>query len=251
VRTRALILLALLSLPSEVIAQGIRPPRGGRTPTPLGPTNLPPEIPAVARALAYKRSRWSGEGYAIISSIQVPSIGSGATRYTTYGTGTLAGYQITDRFSATMDLTISPLGGPATTATAEVGTRYRPLALDAKFRPFLDVRAGYVRMYDRFSTPEDPSITGSGPRLQIGEESRYSHGLGGIAGAGVEFSLTPSLALTNELSAMRNRMTVYRTTGSATIPSAASNYWMTSLRYTLGLRYNAARALHLAQKPAQ
>jgi hypothetical protein len=48
---------------------------------------------------------------------------------------------------------------------------------------------------------------------------------------------------------MRNRMTTYRMTGLATIPSGATSYWMTSFRYTLGLRYNPVSVLHQAQKP--
>jgi len=242
-------LIALVGLPSDLLAQGIRLPRG-RTPTPTQPAAKPPEAPAVARALAYKRSRWSAEGYAVISSIQTPDAG-GATKHTTYGTGTRADYRYSERFSATVDFPVSlfPFNQAATTETAEIGTRFRPLSPDQLFRPFFDVRAGYMHMYDRFPMATETSIPGIGSRQQFSEQGRYSRGLGGLAGAGLEYSLTPSLALTSEVSAMRNRMTTYRLSDPASVPIGGSTYWMTSFRYTLGLKYNAVRALHLRQDP--
>ena len=59
-----------------------------------------------------------------------------------------------------------------------------------------------------------------------------------------------SLALTTELSAMRTRMNSYRLTGDPTL-QGRTNYWMTAYRFTFGLKYNAVRALHLAQNPMQ
>jgi len=88
----------------------------------------------------------------------------------------------------------------------------------------------------------------SGQGDQFTEESRYSRGIGSILGGGVEYSLTPSVALTTELSAMRNRMTSYRVSTPGTVP-VGSSFWMTSFRYTFGIKYNTTRALHLAQNP--
>lgn len=246
-RTRALVVIALLSLPAGLSAQGVRLPRVGRGTRPQ-PAPLPPETAPVARALAYKRSRWSIEGYSLINSVRVPTAAGGVTSYTTFGTGTRADYRYTERFSATVDFTASPLGDPAITETAEIGTRFRPLPWNEEIRPFFDVRAAYMHMYDTFAFPMQTSVTAGGLNQQYVEESRYSRGFGSVAGAGLEYSLTNTLALTTELTAMRNRMTTYRLTSPTSIPSGTT-YWMTSFRYTLGLKFNPVRALRLAQKP--
>lgn len=246
-RSRTLIMIALLTLPSTLTAQRIRLPRGGRGATPQ-PAPLPPEAGPVTRALAYKRSRWSVEGYSLISSLQVPAAGGGVTRYTTPGGGTRADYRYTERLSATVDMTASLPGSPTTAETAEIGTRYSPLAWDRQLRPFVDVRAAYMRMYDMYAMPTPASIIAGASDQQFVEGGRYSRGFGSVAGAGFEYSLTRSLALTTELSAMRSRMTMYRFSGPATIPSD-SRYWMTSFRYVLGLKFNPVRSVHLTQNP--
>jgi hypothetical protein len=87
-----------------------------------------------------------------------------------------------------------------------------------------------------------------GLNQQFAEEARFSRGLGSVAGAGFEYSITRSLSLTTELSAMRNRMTTYRLTGPVAIPTGGSTYWMTLFRYTLGFKYNPVRALNMIQK---
>ena len=246
-RSRAFVLIALLTLPSEMTAQRIRLPRGGRGATPQ-PAPLPPDAGPVTRALAYRRSRWSVEGYSLISSLQVPGAAGGATRYTTPGAGTRADYRYTEHFSATVDMTASLPFSSTTAQTAEVGTRYSPLAWDRELRPFFDVRAAYMRMYDMYAMPSTAAIVAGTSNQQFVEGGRYSRGLGTVGGAGFEYSLTRSLALTTELSAMRSRMTTYRFTGPATIPSGNA-YWMTSYRYILGLKFNPVRAVHLTQNP--
>lgn len=241
-------MVALLLIPSGLTAQRIRLPRGGRGAEPR-PAPLPPEAGPVTRALAYRRSRWSVEGYSLISSLQVPTAAGGVTRYTMPGAGTRADYRYTDRLSATLDMTASLPGSPTTAQTAEVGTRYSPLPWDRELRPFLDVRAAYMRMYDMYAMPSPASIIAGAPDVQYVEGGRYSRGFGSVAGAGFEYSLTRSLALTTELSAMRGRMTTYRFTGPATIPNGNA-YWMTSFRYILGLKFNPVRSVHLAQNPS-
>ena len=245
-RLRDFAVLALVFLPCGLSGQGIRIPRTGRG-TPPTAAPLPPEIPAVSRALAYKRSRWSAESYAMVSTVSVPTTGSGTTSFTSFGTGTHADYRYTDRLSATLDMTISPIGGSATTETAEAGMRFRPMPGEHEFRPFFDVRAAYAHMHDTYVIPTGTSVPIGGPNQQLTEVGRYSRGLGSLAGAGVEYSLTRSLALTTEMSAVRNRMTSYRLTGAPSV-SGRSSYWMTTYRYTLGLKYNPVTALHLAQK---
>jgi len=244
-RTRTLVVIAVMTLPAALTAQVLRLPRGGRGTAPP-PAALPPEAAPVARALAYKRSRWSAEGYSFMNAIQVPSPG-GVTHYTTAGTGTRAAYRYTEQWSATLDMTTSLFGDPITAQTAEAGTRFSPLPWDRTLRPFFDVRAAYMRLYDTFASPTDPSVPGGLNQQYLGE-GRYSRGFGGVGGAGLEFSLTRSLALSTEMTATRNHLTVYRLTGPATIPSGNA-YWLTSFRYVLGLKFNPG-ALHLKQNPA-
>jgi hypothetical protein len=245
-RTPTLAVIALVSLSSISSGQAVRLPRAGGRTIPQ-PTSLPPQIPIVAQALAYKRSRWSGEAYSVLSSVQVPTGTGGTTSYVGVGAGTRADYRYSDRWSATLDLTATPIGGAATTQTAEVGTRFSPLSWNQTIRPFFDVRAAYMHMYDTYALPTgtDPQL--GGPNQQFSEVGRYSRGLGGISGVGLEYSLTNTLAVTTEFSAMRNRMTTYRLLTSADIGNR-TNYWMTSYRYTFGFKYNPVRALHLVQK---
>lgn len=248
-RIRAVVAAGLLLLPSVMVAQG-RITRPGRTTA--EPTPLPPEIPVVARALNVQRSRWTIEGYSMLSSVQLPSAAGGAvSSYTTFGSGTHADYRYTQRWSATMDLTVSALGGPALSETAEVGTRFAPLPWSEDFRgirPYFDVRAAYMHMYDTFASPL--AVVAGQQDQALGQAGRYSRGFGAVAGTGVDIPLTNTFALTTEISGMRNRMTTYRLSGVASLPSG-SNYWMTSFRLTLGIKYNPVNALHMTQNPTQ
>jgi len=238
---------ALLALPVVLSAQ-LRFPRGRRT-SPQ-PATLPPEAPAVSRAQSYKRSRFTAESYSLLSMIQAPTSAGVASRYTTFGAGSRLGYSYREHWSATMDLTVSPYGGATTTATAEVGTRFSPLSWDEQVRPFLDLRGGYTRMYDEYATAANPSGgigAGGGFEQQYGNEARYAHGFGGIAGAGFDVSLTNSLALSTELMATRSRMSVYRLDGIASLPVGGTSYWMTAYRIAFGLKFNPLHTAHLAQ----
>ena len=143
---------------------------------------------------------------------------------------------------------MSALGSPVTTETAEIGTRFRPGPMDQAVRPFLDVRAAYMHMYDLYAMPIAGSASGGGLNHGFIQEARYSRGLGSVVGAGLEYSLTRSLSLTTELTAMRNRMMTYRLIGPANVPNG-STYWMTTFRYSLGLKFNPVRALYLTQNP--
>ncbi len=241
--------VALVMLPSALLGQRGRLPRGVQGKGPAA-APLPPEMPAVSRALAYRRSRLATEGYSMVSAMQLPS-GTGMTQFTLVGAGTHAAYRYTDRFSATLDVTSSLPVGSANAQTLEAGFRYSPSSLEARIRPFVDLRAGYARVSAMVSEPTEESLVANalgGPSLAYG--NRSSRGLGGITGAGFDFSLTRSIALTSEVMAMRGRMSTYRWTGNAAI-SDDSRYWMTSYRFMVGLRFNPVRALHLAQNPNQ
>lgn len=245
-RLRTFATIALLVLPATLPAQRIPVPRIGRRAT-MPPASLPPQAPGVTRALAYKRSRWSAEGYSLVSSIDLPGMGGSTLHYTTMGTGTRADYRYADHLSATVDMTTSLFGSPATVETAEIGTRYSPSSWDRPLRPFADVRAIYMHVDDSFLVPAGTLDGGSGSAGAMVEADRYSHGLGGVAGAGLEYSLTRRLTLTTELSAVRARLFISNLTNAGTLPTA-NRSWATSLRYTLGIRFNPVQTLRTVQK---
>ena len=242
-RSRVLLiaLTVVIGLPSISSAQRLPRPRVGRRPTPE-PAALPPQAEPVARALAVKRSHWSIEGYSLVSHFQMPTAGGGITAYTSVGSGTHADYRRGRHLSATIDLTASILGSPANVETAEVGTRYALLGPDEPLRPYLDLRAGFVHMFDPFTVDAFGDPSGG-----VGGGARYSRGFGGVGGGGFEYALTRSLALTTELSMMRSRMATYRITPGS-IPNG-TKFWMTTFRYTLGFKFNPVQALYLAQSP--
>jgi hypothetical protein len=116
-------------------------------------------------------------------------------------------------------------------------------------RPFVDVRAAYSYLSDMYAMPGSPfALSGNDPTLAYVDAGRRSRGFGGVAGAGFEYSLTHSIALTTELTATRARMTTYRLIGAPTLPNDRS-YWMTMTRWSLGLKFNPVHALNLAQNP--
>jgi len=250
-RARAFALTALLMLPAALDAQVGRLPRPGRRTGP-DPATLPPEIPPVTRALAYRRSRWSVSSYTLFSSIEAPTSVGGIARYSTLGAGTRGEFRYTDQLSATVDLTASPLGNGAITEPAELGTRFSPLSWQSEIRPFVDVRAAYISMNDTFASPSDPTggIGGIGATSQFTDIGRYSRGYGGVAGGGFEYTLTNTIALTAELMAMRDRLTTYRLSGASNLPNGNA-FWMTTFRYVIGFRYNPIHTLDLKQNPRQ
>jgi hypothetical protein len=248
-RTRLLVLAALVSVPAAVTAQaGVGLPRGrGAGQPPLQGVPLPPEIPAVTRALAYHRSRWSTEGYTLVSSITTVDPSGASASSSAFGSGTHADYRLSDYWAATADFTAALLGG-TTAETAEVGTRFRPMPHSADIRPYLDVRGSYAHVHDSFYLPSNTAGPIGGPNLAYTEIGRYARGVGAVAGAGFEYTLTQTLALSTEFTAGRHRMDAYHLTGTAPLPGRDA-YWMNVYRYTIGLRYNAATALHLSQNP--
>ena len=241
--------LTLPALPSASNAQGFRLPRIGRRSEPP-PAPLPKEMPEVSRSLAYKRLRWSADGYSLLSSVRIPLGGIGVSSYSTLGTGTHAAYALTDHFSATVDASASFIGSPVETQTIELGSRYSPMTWEHSVRPFFDLRGGFMRLTDNYALPPGTAIAGGGLTTDPQLEYFYSRGFGGVAGVGTEFTLTRSLALSTEISTMRNRMTTYQRGGSGGIPQA-QGFWMTNYRFAFGFKYSPVRTLHLAQNPRQ
>lgn len=237
-RIRTAIVVALF-LPSVSFAQ-VRAPRTG-APRPGQPVPLGTQPEAIARSIAFQRSRYSVETYPIISRVQAPGFSAGRpiSSWTSYGTGTRLDYRHTQYLSWTLDVTASYLGGPAITETAEVGTRIRPESWDHLLRPFADVRVGFEHAFDTYSLPVDLGI---GPASSLASGSRYGRGFGAVAGAGVEYSLTNTMALTTAMSAMRSNMVAYHYSG-VTVPSGGNSYRMTTYRLTVGLKYNPVHLL--------
>jgi hypothetical protein len=169
------------------------------------------------------------------------------TSYSTFGTGSHAAYNYTDHFSATADAYATFLGSPVIAEAIEVGTRYSPFTWERSVRPFVDVRGGFLRLYDTYPLPVGSPLQSGGAVQNLSLESSYSRGFGSVGGVGTEFTLTRSLALSTEISATRMRMRTYELDGPG-LPSGQS-YWMTAFRYQLGFKYSPVRALHLAQNP--
>jgi hypothetical protein len=239
-RTRAVAVIALLSLPCALSAQILRPRPSTRTPA--EPASLPPTSGEIARTLAYKRARWSFEAYTQFTSMALPSAAGPTVFQTTLGSGTHADYRFSDRLAATVDASVSALGGPEM-ETAELGARFRPLPAAAQITPFFDLRGGYTRLADNFLIP----LGTVGSAQQYVDGQRYSGGFGAIGGAGVDAFFFGSWGFTAEMLAVQSRMTTYSMTSSASLPSR-NGFNMTSFRFAVGLKYNAAR-LHLDQNP--
>lgn len=250
-RTRALAVLALLALGADlntVSAQRIPLPRIGRRTPP--PPNDPEPMPApVARQLAVTRSRWAIDGYSMISSMRVPDA-NGVSSTIGFGGGTRGEYRLNDYFAATAEMTATTnSGSTAVTETAELGTRYRPTPHDPEIRPYVDLRGGFMHMYDLYTSTIGgvAGVGAPGPGTDLFSTNRYSRGFGGVLGTGMEISLSNATALSTGISAMRNRMTVYRVSSPESVP-AGSGYWLTSYRFTIGLRYNWIHTQHLDQQ---
>ncbi len=239
-RLHAIVAVAsLIVLPQALAAQRVAPVPGIRRGTPNPPSRQPEPI---ARAMAYQRSRWAFETYPIASYVSAPGIAGGGSipHWASLGTGTRAEYRSTSSLTTTVDMTTSLLGGPAFTETMEVGARYRPSTWESALRPYVDVRAAFQRSGGNYSLPIDGSTPFGSPPLGA-TGMQYSRGFGGVAGAGVEYCIARSFALTTGMSVLRSQMSTYHFTGTS-FPSDG-NFMMTTYRLTLGLRFNSVRAI--------
>jgi hypothetical protein len=223
-RIRAAATIVLLLLPAELTAQ--RTPLPGARPGPARPAPLPPQPEPIARPLAYKRMRIAVEGYPLISYFDSPGVTG-----TSFGFGTRADYRLTRRISATFDVTSSFLGGSAVVETAELGTRIRPERSDRRAYPFIDLRLGVVRAYNR-------DFAASGEIFGF----RYSSGVGGVGGVGMEYDLGRSFSLLTAATVAHSRMTTMDLQDASTWDRG---YGLTSFRYVLGLRYNPVRMIRV------
>ena len=229
-RIRVLTALALLLVPglsAEAQRLPLSKPRIGAG-GPARPAPLPPTANPIAREMVYVRLPFTAESYPLISYINAPGLGSS---WTTGGAGTRLDLRLTRIVSLTLDMTTSFIGGPAVTSTVELGTRVRPQFEDArKWYPFVDLRAGYLNLSERLSRPYDYVDPTTATAF-----SQMSHGLGYVAGTGLEYALHPKWTITTTGSALRTRLSpVYsdRPVGPATL---------TAMRYSIGVRYNPGR----------
>ena len=241
-RVRVLALAALL-VPSLMPAQARRPRGvvngGGPEVAPLGPQPEP-----IARAVRAQRSRVTLETYPFISRLQAPSLALGGvgTSSTGVGNGLHIDYRLSPLFSWTIDGTTSYLFSPYITETAETGFRFHPYGWETRLRPFVDARLGFEHAYNGYTLQD----VGIGPAATNAAPSRYSRGFGAIAGAGADYSLTSTFALTSGLYAMRTNMVSYQTIGLSA-PSESPDFRLTTYRLVLGIKYNPVRMVTALQ----
>jgi len=218
----------LLPLPAALSAQRL-PPMVDRRPG----TDLPPQPPAIANDLGYRRWHLSFESYPVVSYIDAPGFAGVRTApsWTTLGFGTRADYLVNRNVSATLDLTSSFIGGPVMFNTAELGTRLHSEWAEHRLYPYVDLRVGFIATNSRqlVGTGQsyvDPAQGDNGPQ--------YSRGYGVIGGTGLEYSLTRTWSLTTGASILTSAMRSHELSG----PSADRSFTLTAFRYMIGLRYN-------------
>jgi hypothetical protein len=231
-RYRAVAVLAVLLLPS--VAEAQRLPRIGSRGVPRS-VPLGPQPAIVNQALAYNRMRVSFESYPMISFFNTGSFegNGGQAEWASGGMGTRADYRVKRLLSLTLDMTSSFLGGPVFTETMELGFRVGPRRSERSFYPFVDARYGYFLTLNGSTGLDGFGITPvSGPNNFI----NYSQGLGGVIGAGAEYTLTRRFSLTSAVSVARSNMTA-----TLNRPGLGDSYSMTSYRYVIALRYNGVR----------
>jgi hypothetical protein len=236
---RTVVAIAALLLPAGLSAQRLPTP-GNRRPRPSNPVPLPPQPEPIARHAEYTRLHVSVGSYPLLSHVQTSTaLDGGASAWTTLGAGSRVEYRFARLAAATLDLTSSLVGGPVMLQTAELGTRLGPERSVRRLDPFVDLRVGYLALSSRgvSSSLEDPFGFPTAPGKG---GSRYSRGWGGVAGVGLEYGLTPTFSLTTALLATHNRMTS-RDVLAGSI--ASTSFGLTSVRYTVGLRYNPVRTI--------
>src|SRR5688572_1165856 len=235
-RARLALTFALLAVPTVAVsAQRLPMPRA----RPARPAELPPQPGSIARELSYKRLPYSAESYPLVSysNASAAVTTSGVTSWVSWGIGERIDYRMAPGMSATLDFTQALFGAPVQTQTVELGLRLRPDRNADRFYPFADVRFGYLEAFQSQFRPfdvEDPFGGGS-----PGQGSRWSRGFGAVGGGGIEYALSRMFSVTTSAMLMRSRMRTrtFLTGGQDT------RYWMTTYRYTVGLRFNPVRSV--------
>ncbi|HEX7938924.1 MAG TPA: hypothetical protein VF483_08000, partial [Gemmatimonadaceae bacterium] len=200
---RSLVTIAVL-LPAAASGQrrvGARIGGGRAAP----PAPVPQQPGAIANDMRYVPRPYSVESYFFVNYVQSTSaIASVAQNYGTLGAGTHLDYRLTPHFSVTGDATSSLFGGPVTSASFELGTRFRPIsaAIETRAHPYADVRLGYTYSFDSYLYSSDPTAVNPTFINRV----RSGGGIGAVAGVGSDFSLTETLALTTGVWAARTHI---------------------------------------------
>lgn len=230
-RIRCVFAFALLAFPM-LAASAQRLPVTPR-PRVARPAELPPQPGPIARELAYKRMPYSSETYPMISYHTY-----GFSSWLVGGIGEHLDLRVAPRLALTFDGTTSMLGSPIQTNTVELGVRLRPDRDSRRVYPYADLRVGYMQAYQsQFRSFDVGDAFGAGAP---GPGSRFSQGFGGLGGVGVEYALSRMFSLTSSAAIMRTRMTSRAFLSN----TEDARFWMTTYRYTLGLRFNPVRAVH-------
>lgn len=239
-RIRTIVAIALL-LPVVADAQR-RSPRGrigGGRAIPVAP--LPQGSPVLAREMSYAKLPISIEPYSFISYVQSPTAFSDEiSSWGTYSVAVRFDYKLNDFFSATADMAQSVFGGPEVTSAFELGTRLHLLGKSNEntFRPFVDARIGYSYSQQSFLFLSDPTTVFPTAFLR----NRFGHGIGLIAGTGSEFAITKSLSMTTGMWAVQSNVHSTTMNLGQPLPAKFENYFVTSYRLALGLKWNPIRA---------
>ena len=235
-RIRLTLAFALLTVPAVAVsAQRLPLPRA----RPARPAELPPQPASLAREYAYKRLAYSAESYPLVSFNDAGAAVTtrGVSSWVSWGFGQRLDYRMAPAVSATLDFTSSFLGAPVRSETVELGLRFRPDRNADRFYPFADVRIGYLQALQTQGRPfdvSDPFYEGA-----PGQGSAWSRGFGAVGGGGMEYALSRMFSVTTSAMLMRSRMRTrtFLTGGQDT------RYWMTTYRYTVGLRFNPVRSV--------
>jgi len=232
---RSLVTIAVL-LPIVAGAQRRGGTRiGGGRPAP--PAALPPQAPVIANEMRYVPRPYSVESYFYINYVQSTSgFANVAQNYGALGAGSHLDYRLNPNFSVTGDMTTSLFGGPTSTASIELGSRFRPIstAIDVRAHPYVDLRMGYAYSFDSYMYSSDP--TAVNPTYY--SRFRSGGGIGGVAGIGSDYSLTQSLALATGLWATRTRVHASGFMGFVPAPTSFKPYWLNAYRMQFGLKWN-------------
>lgn len=236
---RARVALTFVLLAAPIVAADAQRLPLPRSRGPARPAELPPQPGSIARELAYRRLPYSAETYPLVSynDASAAVTTSGLSSWVSWGVGQRIDYRVAPALSATIDFTASLLGAPVRTETVELGLRLRRDRNVDKLYPFADVRIGYMQAFQSQFRPfdvDDPFTSGA-----PGQGSRWSRGFGAVGGGGVEYALSRMFSVTTSAMLMRSRLTTqtFLTGGEET------RYWLTTYRYTLGLRFNPVRAV--------
>jgi hypothetical protein len=245
----AVLAAAILAL-APLAATAQRLPGSGRLPGTVGGRGgdtgnegTTRRIPEVDRQLKLMRSRFSYETYPFYMMTAAASLpGGGTTPWSSeFGQGGHIEYRIASpRLVPTLDLMSSYLSTSSSMFGLELGGRYRPSPnYEQAVRPYVDLRGGYQQVSGAYTPLGSPTIMNASLR---------SRGFQAIVGTGAEMWFASKFGVTAGVAAVHSSLTSYNDAligGSGAAPSGL-HYGQNSLRFTVGLLFNNARAIQNA-----